>query len=298
MKKIDWKVLSLGGVVASLTLAACGSSASLDSAVSSLSASQYLQVHVTATYEGPDSQEVQPILSGLSLDVSEASTTGQPLAQSVGNINSEVDVKAGGQLLLSVRGIGTDIYLELDPQALSSIANLGLTAQKLAALELIFDNRWFDVPQSLIASLEPAGTPTAAQTANEQADAQELLASVTQLIEGSSYTTLPSGGYSQTGTLASVVKVVLPTLAKLEGHAIQVGPVPGSYTIAVTLSGSNATGGSIQVTAPDGNSGNATVGLVATVAHDAVTITVPTGATTVTKSLIQQLEGEATSAST
>jgi hypothetical protein len=29
-----------------------------------------------------------------------------------------------------------------------------------------------------------------------------------------------------------------------------------------------------------------------------VTITVPTGATTVTKSLIQQLEGEATSAST
>jgi len=102
-------------------------------------------VHVTATYEGPDSQEVQPILSGLSLDVSEASTTGQPLAQSVGNINSEVDVKAGGQLLLSVRGIGTDIYLELDPQALSSIANLGLTAQKLAALELIFDNRWFDV---------------------------------------------------------------------------------------------------------------------------------------------------------
>jgi hypothetical protein len=196
---------------------------------------------------------------------------------------------------VSLRGVGTDIYVEFDAQALSSFPDLGLTQQKLAALELLLDNRWFDVPESLLTSLEPANSSTTAQTAKDQVLAQELIKDVTGVIEANKYTTLPDGGYSQTGTLASFVKAVLPTVEKLEGRSIPSPKVRGSYTIGVTMSGSNATGGSISVTAPDGTSGNATIGLNATVAHATISIVAPSGATVVTRTLIQQLEGQVTS---
>jgi hypothetical protein len=296
MKKYDWKIFGVGAVVASLALAACGASASLDSGISSLSGSQYLQVHISATYSGAQAAQVTPILSQLSYNLSEASTTGQSLSQSVGNIDTEVDVNVGSQTLVTLRGIGRDLYFEVNLQALSSFPSLGLSTQKLAALELLFDNRWFDVPESLLTSLEPASTITKAQTSKEQALAQKLIKAVTAVIEGNTYTTLPDGGYSQTGTLASFVDAVLPTLEQIEGHSIPHPKVPGTYTIGVTMSGSNATGGSISVTAPDGTSGNATIGLSATVAHATVAIATPSGATVVTKSLIEELEGQATSA--
>jgi hypothetical protein len=295
MKRFDGKVFGVGAVIASLTLAACGSSASLDGGISSLSASQYLQVHITATYTGPEASQVTPILSQVSYDVSEASTTGQPLSQSVGNIDSQVDINVGGQALLEMRSINKDIYFEVNLQALSSFPSLGLSSQKLAALELLFDNRWFDVPESLITSLAPASSVTKAQTAKEQAIANKIIKAVTKVIEGNKYTTLPSGGYSQTGTLASLVTALLPEVEQIEGHTIALPKVPGTYSVGITMSGSNATGGSLSVTAPDGTSGNATIDVEATVAHATVTIAAPSGATVVTKALIQQLEGQVTS---
>jgi hypothetical protein len=268
----------------------------LDGGISSLSASQYLQVHVTATYSGPQASQVTPILSQLSYDISEASTTGQALSQSVGNIDSQVDVNVGGQTLLELRSVDKDVYFEVNLQALSTFPSLGLSSQKLAALELLFDNRWFDVPESLITSLEPATSVTKAQTAKDQALANELIKALTAVIEGNKYTTLPNGGYAQTGTLASLVNALLPTVNKIEGRSIPLPKVSGTYSVAITMSGSSATGGSLSVTAPDGTSGNATVGLVATVAHATVSIAAPSGATVVTKALIQQLEGQVTSA--
>lgn len=298
MKKLDWKVLSVGGVIASLALAACGSSAiaTLNGAVASIGASPYLEVHLSATYSGPNSDKVQSILSGLSYDVSYASTTGQPISQSAGHIDDEVDVNVGGQSVLSARTIGTDIYVEINPQALSSIPDLGLSTQSLAAMELIFANRWFEIPFSLITSLEKTETkiPSSAQVSKEQAVAGELIDALTKQIEDTPHTTLPGGGYSETGTLASVVESLLPSVQKLEGKTLPVPKkVPGTYTVSLTLSGSTATGGSLEITAPDGTQGNATVGLVATVAHNAVSIVAPSGATVVTPSIIAQLEGEA-----
>ena len=254
MEKSDWKVFSVGAVAASLTLAACGASASLDGAVSSLGASPYLQVHLTASYTGAGSSQVQQILAGFSYNVIEASTTGQALSQSVGNIDTEIDVNVANQTLVTLREVGTNLYFELDAQALANIPDLGLTAQKLAAIELVVDNRWFKVPQSLITSLEPSSTPTPAQTAKEQALVQAVLKSLTTVIEATPYTTLPGGGYSQTGTLASIAKAVLPALATAEGtntgssfsaFSFHTGKVHGTYTLGVTLSGSTATGGSI-----------------------------------------------------
>jgi hypothetical protein len=295
MGKFDWKVVSVGGVIASLTLAACGSSASLKSAISSVGASQYLEVHVSATYAGPNSQKVESILSGISYDVSYASTSGQPISQSVGHTDEEVVINVGGQPVLTARTIGTDIYLEVNPQALSSIPDLGVSSQTLAAIDLIFANRWFEVPFSLITSLakSEAKVPSTTQVSKERAIAGELIDALTAQIEGTTYTTLPGGGFSQTGTLASIVQALLPGVEKLEGKTLPVHKVPGTYKISVTMSGSTATGGSLEVTAPDGNSGNATVGLDVTVAHNSVSIIAPTGATMVTPSLIAQLEGEA-----
>jgi hypothetical protein len=304
MKKSDWKVFSVGAVAASLALAACGASASLDGAVSSLGASPYLQVHLTASFTGTGSQQVQQILAGFSYNVIEASTTGQALSQSVGNIDSEVDVNLANQTLLALREVGTNLYFELDAQALANIPGLGLTPQQLAAIELVADNRWFEVPQSLITSLEPSSTPTKAQTAKEQAIVQALLKSLTTVIEATPYTTLPDGGYSQTGTLASIAKAVLPAVASAMGantassfsaFSFDTGKVRGTYTLGVTLSGSTATGASIKITAPNGSSGNATLEVDATVAHATVSVGAPTGATVLTRSLITALEGQVTS---
>jgi hypothetical protein len=55
------------------------------------------------------------------------------------------------------------------------------------------------------------------------------------------------------------------------------------------MSGVTATGGSIEITAPSGSSGNASVGIHAAVTHDADTVVAPTGATIITPSLLKSL---------
>jgi hypothetical protein len=295
MKKSNWKIFSVGAVIASLTLAACGATASLNSAISSVSASQYVQVHFTASMSGADSQKVEPILSTLSYDIIESSTTGQSLSQSTGNINAEIDVNVGSQALASIRYIGTNFYFEVNAQALASLPSVNLPSATIATIELLLDNRWFEVPASLIAANEPA-QPTTAQIAKEQAIVQEIVNDLTSVIEANQYTTLPGGGFSQTGTLQSIVTAVLPTVEKLDGNAPDPGKVPGTYTVAIKMSGSSATGASISITAPNGSLGNSTAEIDATIAHAAITVSAPVDATTITPAIIAQLEGSVAAA--
>ncbi|MGA2969618.1 MAG: hypothetical protein ABSE75_07420 [Acidimicrobiales bacterium] len=295
MKKSNWKIFSVGAVIASLTLAACGASASLNSAISSVSASQYLQVHFTASLSGADAQKAEPILSTLSYDVIESSTSGQSLSQSTGNINTEIDVNVGTQALASIRDIGTNFYFEVNAQALASLPSVNLPSQTIAAVELLLNNRWFEVPASLIAANEPT-PPTAAQTAKEQAIVQEIINDLTGVIEANNYTTLPGGGFSQAGTLQSIITAVLPTIEKLDSNAPSPGKVPGTYTVAIKMSGSTATSASISITAPNGSLGNSTGEIDATIAHAAITVSAPTGATTITPAMITQLEGQVAAA--
>jgi hypothetical protein len=295
MKKSNWKIFSVGAVIASLTLAACGATASLNSAISSVSASQYLQVHFTASISGADSQKAEPIISALSYDVIESSTSGQALSQSTGQVNTEIDVNAGTQALASIRIIGTNLYFEVNAQVLSSLPGVNLPSQTLAAIELLLDNRWFEVPASLIAASEPT-QPTKAQTAKEQAIVQQIVNDLTGVIEANNYTTLPGGGFSQTGTLQSIVTAVLPAVEKLDGNTPNPGKVPGTYTVAIKMSGSTATGASISVTAPNGSLGNSTVEIDATIAHAATIVSAPADATTITPAIIAQLEGQVAAA--
>jgi hypothetical protein len=295
MKKSNWKVFSVGAVIASLTLAACGATASLNSAISSVSASPYVQVHFTASFSGAGSQKVESTISTLSYDVIESSTSGQPLSQSTGNVNAEIDVNVGSQALASIRVIGENFYLEVNPQALASLPNVNLPSQTVAAIELLLDNRWFEIPASLITANEPA-KPTGAQTAKEQAIVQQIVNDLTTVIEANPYSTLPGGGFSQTGTLQSIISAVLPTVEKLDSSVTDPGKVPGTYTVAMTMSGSTATGASISITAPNGTSGNETAEIDATIAHAAITVSAPTDATTITPAIIAQLEGQVAAA--
>jgi hypothetical protein len=289
MGESNWKILSVGAVIASLTLAACGATAPLNSAISSVSASQHVQVYFTASISGTGTQKIESAISGLSYDVIESSTSGQSLSQSKGHINSEIDVNLGTLALASIRVIGTNFYFEITPQTLTDLNNVIFPLQTLAELEFMLDNRWFEVPASLIASHKPTQS-TKAQTAEDQAIVPQIVHDLTGVIEANKYTLLPGGGFSQTGTIQSIVTAMLPTVEKLESNTFNPGKVPGTYTVAIKMSGSTTTGASISIVAPNGSLGNSTLDVGATIAHAAITVSAPVGATTITPAMLAQLE--------
>jgi len=292
MRRIEQKVLAVGIVVASLGLASCGVKASLDQAVASLGAQPTAQVHLSASASGTGSAQVEKVLSVVSLDMSYSSTTGAALSDSAGKINSEISVNVGSQSLATIRQVDSNLYVMLDASALSAVPGVTISQSEIASIQLIAGGRWFELPTSLIDSYIPSSAK--AQSANEAAIARQILDDITSVISATPYTTLPGGGYSQTGTLKSVVTALLPTISSLSTQPVNLNSIKGTYEIAVTMSGSTATGGSIKITAPSGTGGDASIALTTTVAHAADTITAPTGATVITKSLLQGLLSQAT----
>ena len=292
MRRIEQKVLAVGIVVASLGLASCGVKASLDQAVASLGAQPTAQVHLSASASGTGSAQVEKVLSVVSLDMSYSSTTGAALSDSAGKINSEISVNVGSQSLATIRLVDSNMYVMLDASALSAVPGVTISQSEIASIQLIAGGRWFELPTSLIDSYIPSSAK--AQSANEAAIARQILDDITSVISATPYTTLPGGGYSQTGTLKSVVTALLPTISSLSTQPVNLNSIKGTYEIAVTMSGSTATGGSIKITAPSGTGGDASIALTTTVAHAADTITAPTGATVITKSLLQGLLSQAT----
>ena len=293
MRSGQWKIFAVGAVVASLGLAACGVKASMDQAISSLGASPDVQVHLTGSVSGPDSSQAQAALNVLTMDMRYSSASGAALSQSKGNVNSEVDVNVGSQSFVEVRQIDSNLYLLVNVSALSDIPGVNLSQAEISTLQLTLGGRWFEFPKSLIDTYLPTSAKVKAQAAKDQGAEQKILDEVSSVIEATSYTTLPGGGYSQTGSLESIVKAVLPTVETLSGHQIHPSAVKGSYTIGVTMSGVTATGGSIEITAPDGTSGDQSISLHATVAHAALSVAVPAGATVITPALLKGLLAQA-----
>ena len=296
-------VLILGVVVAGLGLSACGSGAkaTIDSSVASLGAQPDLQMHFTASVSGSGTAEAQKVLNVVSMTTKYATTDGNPLSQSKGASDGDVTFNIGDKVLLEMRAISSNLYFQVDLSAINAIPGLPITAQEqseLAAAELFLGGKWFEVPSSLISKELPSSAALKAKTAQEQALDRKLFDALSKLIDNGDATALSSGGYSETGTLESVVKAVLPTIESIDPSASSsVGKVPGTYTLTLTDNGSVATGGSVSITAPEGSggSGNATVSLSATVTHDSDAIVAPTGATVITPALIQQLLGSTTS---
>jgi hypothetical protein len=296
-------VLILGVVVASLGLSACGSGtkATIDSSVASLGAQPDLQIHFTASVSGSGTAEAQNVLGVISMDTRYATPSGGPLSQANGSANSEVIVNVGATPLLDLRAIGTNFYVQVDLSAVNEIPGLPLTSQdqsELGALQLFLGGKWFEIPSKLLSSELPSSAAAKAKTAQDQAIARTIFDALSKLIDNGHATALSSGGYSETGTLQSVLKALLPTIQGLDpSAAASAGPVQGTYTLTLTNSGSVATGGSISITAPEGSGspGDATVTVQAAVTHNSDPVDVPTDVTVITPALIQQLEGSASS---
>jgi hypothetical protein len=288
--------------VASLGLSACGSGtkATINSSIASLGAQPDLQIHFTASVSGSGTVEAQKALDVISMDTRYATPSGGPLSQANGKANGEVILNVGAKPLLDLRAIGSNLYVQIDLSAVNEIPGLPLTSQdqsELGALQLFLGGKWFEIPSTLLASELPSSAATKAKAAQDQAIERKIFDALSKLIDNGNATALSSGGYSETGTLESVVKALLPTIQGLDPSATSTSPVQGTYTLTLTNSGSSATGGSISITAPagSGSSGDATVTLRAAVTHDSDPVVVPTNVTVITPALLQQLEGSASS---
>jgi hypothetical protein len=290
-------VLVLGAAVASLSLSACGAGtkATINQSVASLGAQPNLQIHFTASVSGAGTSQAQQVLNDLSYDIKYSNPSGGPISQSTGKSNIDVSFNVGSTSLLELRGIGSNVYLILDLSPISSIPGLNLTTQdqsELAAAQLLLGGKWFEIPASLIKSELPSSDASKANAAQESALAKKVIDALSKLIDKGHAKALSSGGYSETGTLESVLKAVAPTIASLDPSASTAGPVKGTYTLTLKGSGGVANGASITITAPSGKgNGNASVGLSASVTHDNDPIVAPTNATVITPALIKQLLG-------
>lgn len=280
-------------VASALGLSACGAKATVDQAVASVDASPDVQINVTASYHGPDTQATT-ILSDASFEVLVSNPTGAPISQAGQDVNSEVVVTLGGQTFADVREIDQNDYVEVDLDALSDAPGLDVPSSEVAAAQLLFGGRWFELPQSLLQSELPTSSAASAAVSKDQSIERAILKAVTGVIESTKYTTLANGGFSETGTLASIVKAIRPTLASITGATASTGAVKGDYTLTLTLSGSTATGASVSISAPVASGSSATIGLTATIAHASEPITVPSDATVITPSLLKELEAGAT----
>jgi hypothetical protein len=287
------KFLIVAFAASALGLSACGATASLNGAVSSLGSSADLQVHFTASATGAGTAQAQPVLNALSLDVNYSNPSGSALSQSGGKANVEIIVNAGGAPLVDLREVNDALYLEVDVSALSNIPSVHLSASDLAAAQLVLGDRWFKIPTSLLTSSFSQTSKIDANSAKEQAAAEKIADALEKLIDTTPYTTLSGGGYSQTGSLASVVKAILPTVESLGGTSDDASSVKGTYTLSLTTSGTTATGASITITAPNGTQGSDSVTLTSTIAHANNSVSAPANSTVVTRSMLEGLLADA-----
>ncbi len=278
-------------VAASLGLAACNSitAATLDQTVASLGSSANLQVRLTASASGPGTVQVRKLLEGVSLEVNFSNPSGAALSQSAGAVNSELVVNLSDTKLLDVRVIDANLYLQFDLSSLTSIPGVALTPTQLATAQLVIGGRWFELSKSLLTSQMPS-TASTAKASDLEAVARTILNALAKVIDTSPATAIASGGYSEAGTLQSIVDAFAPMLQKLVPSSIAPDTVKGSYRLTLATSNEGATGGALSITAPNGTSGDVTLNLSATVGHASIAVDTPQGATLITPTLINQLK--------
>jgi hypothetical protein len=285
-------VVATGVVVASLALAACGSSpaakkAALDQYIASLGASPDVQLHLTAGFTGAGSTaKIQGILKMVSLDVNVSNNSGAPVSQAGTSANTELIFNVGSTHFLDVRLVNGAIYLKIDVTAISQIPGVKLPASEVSAAQLFFGGRWFELPKELLHSIVQRTKVPKAQIATDQQLEAKILDAITKLIVTGHYKTL-SNGFSESGTLQSVAAAVTPTIQQFAHTSSTSKPVKGTYVLVLTTSGSSVTGASVSITAPSGTKGNATGTLTATVTHKSVNVVAPSGATPITTQLLK-----------
>jgi hypothetical protein len=287
-------VLIAVAVVASLALSACGTTAAakkvaLDQFVASMGTSPNVQVHLTASVAGAGtSKQVRSILHAFSLDVNVSSPTGAALAQVGDAASTELLVNVSGAPLLDVREVADNVYLKVDVSALSSIPGSHIPTVEAALAELLVGGRWFEVPESVLQSMDRHEHVPTARLAGDRRLEARLIDALTTLIDTSPYST-STNGFAETGTLQAVVDAVAPALQQFAHSTTKLSVLQGHYTVSLTTSGTSLTGASVAVTVPSGPSGTVTSSVTATVAHDDVAVVAPSGATPITPALLASL---------
>lgn len=288
-------LLVLGVVASTLALSACNSStkATINQSVASLGSQSTLQIHLTGTVTGTDAVQADPVLKLVSVNLDYANPSGDPLSQASSTLTEEITINVGSKTLLDLRAIDGNDYLDIDLTSLSAVPGINLPSSELAALQLAIGGRWFELPKSLIDSVaQQNATANKAKAAADVALERKIIDAITKVIDNAPAKALSGGGYSETGTLASIVRAVWPTITSVTKTTIpaSAAAVKGTYTLTLTNAGSTATGASVTITGPGGGAQIKSLGLVASITHNSETITAPSGATVITPSLLKQLE--------
>ncbi len=285
--------LVLGTVAsAALVLAACGSSApaSIRLLLKSIPNSSNAQFTLTASASGAGMQKATPVLKVLSFKLFVSNPAGASLttAKAIESSNVELVVYVKGSKALDVRKVGSDVYLEANLTAFSSIPGFPKSAaQSFAQAQALFGGKWFELPSSLVQGLTNKKPATKTKVLHSVSMVEAGAGIVIGYVEGLHHTNI-SNGYKVTATLNAAANALYAQLRAIDPSISKPTSTQGSFTLTVTGSGSSASGFSLSVTAPNGKKGLATVAFHTGISHNAQQVSAPKGATVITPQLLQE----------
>jgi hypothetical protein len=277
--------------VASLGLSACSIPVALSESQTTLGGSQFLQVHLTATLASADpaSTRFARALQNLTFDFNEQSLTGLPIKSSLNQVNQELVVSSGTSRVATFLEHKSNVYFNINFTTLSHVPGLTISAATMASLNLLLGERWIELPFPLIAQYAHSSAGLTL-TRSSISSSENLLSNalVSILAEGTTSTTQ---GFSETGSLTTLVDALATGLKTLGSSFKPASKDLGTYSVSVTMSGTQATGATLKVVTPKAKYGRAIIHVFATFAHQAVSVETPTYPLVITPTLIKQLGG-------
>jgi hypothetical protein len=280
--------------VASLGLSACSIPMALSQASATLGGSQYLQVHFKVAFTGSGANAVQEekVLKGLTFNLNEESTNGAPLSHALNKVNTSLVVWNGPQRLMTIVDHKSNLYVNVNVNvnvpAIGRLSNAKLPGQELTAVNLIVGNRWIEFPFDVISQYAKESTHLSLKRSTF-ASAEILVTNALVAALASGQTTTVAHGFTEAGTLASLVKTLEAIVPAAGATTLPTATAKGTYTVAVTMAGPQATSASASITAPNPPNGNATLTVAATFVHQGVRVSTPTYPLVITPALIKQV---------
>ncbi len=293
MKRRSWKMVTLAAV-ASVGLSACTIPSALSAAQNTYGASPYLQVHFTATLTSTDPAlaSYSTALQHLTFELNEQSLAGLPIKSSLNQVNQDIVVLHGITRVATILENKSNLYLNLNFSALTQVPGMGSSAATLSTLNLLLGQRWIELPFSVVAQYAHslAGL-TLSRSTIANGENQLLNAVATIMAKGSAKPV--TGGFVESGSTAKLVSSLATVLKALGLQSLSAAKTTGTYSVSVAMSGSTATGATVNLVVPTAKYGNETFRLSATFAHQTLAVTTPSSPLVVTTALIKQFGSSA-----
>ena len=254
-------------------------------AVSSIGRSPFLQIALAA---GPGAGALGAL--SVDYDVSAEHPPTDIADAAASGVDVGVDVREGGALVLGLRVVAREIYLNVDLAsfgALPGAARLGPLGAGI--LGRIFSGRWFELPSG-IAALAPAITPSVGT--QKSALVEGIRAA---LLRATSFADGPPSGADRvvvaSGSALDIYRqlplgvraLIALALRRAGASHLAPGSGAGAYQISLTITpGGELTNAAVRI-----GTGSAT----AVVSHDAVPVAAPAGAVQLPLQAIRSLLG-------